>query len=318
MQHLLKDCFSMKKIIFIALIIITCLTLVFIFRPTPKVKTLFGVVGYTPLGFPNASVEQMSQYFEDINKNTQVYGINAGIVEAEQLAAISTRNINKPIVMVLGSEDIKSIDNIRSILKDNPNIKYLGLGNEVNLIYTEDVTKFEEYLSDYSNSHRLIKAEFQNVKIFPVFQYESLIGKAKMMGKEFQNNSNLITRFGSQIDLIGLTLYPHFDYEKPMDIPANYFADILNYNLPIGITETSWPSEVKAFGNDLSYLNTDESEQKDFIKWINSVDKTNIEFINWLFLNDIQQNNQAFKGSALRDTRGSEKEAFAEWKKLLE
>lgn len=307
----------MKKLLIVVAIALL-IGLIILLKPSKKEETLFGIVGYTPIGFPSASVDQMTQYFKDINNYTQIYGINASIVDAEQLAALSSRNINEPIVMVLGADDIKSTDKIRSIIKNNPNIKYLGLGNEVNLLFIVDSLKFEEYLIDYSNAYRILKPEFNNLKIFPVFQYESLIGKGKMLGKESTNSVNLITRFGSQIDLIGLTLYPHFDFDKPTNITSNYFADILNYNLPIGITETSWPSEVRAFNGDLEYLNTNNQEQTEYVTWVNSLDKGKIAFVNWLFLNDIQQNNQAFKGSGLRDTRGIEKEAFVEWKKLVQ
>ncbi len=306
----------MKKLLLISLAVILLIILSFILKPSSSTKTLFGIVGYTPVGFPNAGVEEMSQYFKDINQYSNVYGINSELTEAEQLAALFTRNISKPLILVLGYKDVSSTEKIINILKENPNVKYLGLGNEVNLIFKEDETLFDSYLANYLSSYDKIKAINNHVKIFPVFQYEALIGKGKIMGGENQSNIELINRFAKKIDLIGLTLYPHFDYATPQDIPTNYFEDILRFNLPIGVTETSWPSSVNAFSGDLAYLNTTTQEQKDYVGWINMQDKNKFEFINWLFLNDIDQNNQAFKGSALRDKNGISKPSFDEWIKL--
>ena len=140
-----------------------------------------------------------------------------------------------------------------------------------------------------------------------------------MFGEEFEDTTTILKDWEDIVDFYGFTLYPHFDYATPSQIPEDYFNPIKQItDKDFAITETTWPSELIDFNIEYEDFNSSEQEQKDYLDWLVKFNTTyNPKFINWLFLNDIEFGNTAFTGAALRHADGSPKIIMNEWAKLV-
>lgn len=273
-------------------------------------RTLSGISGFTPLGFPQSNESQINDFFETINSTQDIYGVHSSLANSGILG-LTTNKSNLPIELVIDYSDAQDVDKIKDILNKYKSIQYLAIGNEVNLLEAKDSEAFNLFVTNYINAYDILKSDFPNLKIYTTFQYEALVGKAYLTGIKYENNLNLLKRFDGKLDLIGITLYPHFDYDIPSDIPLNYFDELYKSGLKIAVTETGWPSNISGLSD--SRFNTNEKEQEDYAKWVKALPSEKFEFINWIFLNDISQEATAFDGIGLRDINGKAKPALDIW-----
>jgi hypothetical protein len=319
-------------VVAITCILITVILLIsFKFNPTREEVTnndektvllengkTFGYTGFTPVGFPIYTKKQIGEYWETISNSANIYGINTNL-ENTGLIKLADANLDLPLVLVISHEDLDDMDKINKILDDTPSILFLGIGNEINILKSSSPDEYANFYSKAKIEFANIKKLHPNIQIFTVFQYESLIGKAYLTGIDYGDQTQLIKDWEDYVDFLGFTVYPHLNYASPQDIPLDYFSKITAItNKEFAITETSWPSDINIFNGPNAKYNTDQSEQLEYIEWI---DKMNREyepiFINWLFLNDIETNQELFKGAGLRDLNGDEKPAFSAYSALM-
>lgn len=149
--------------------------------------------------------------------------------------------------------------------------KYMFLGNEINDF--SDATEYGRFVTWYNANYADIKASNPNTKIGVVFQYEKLAGYEALNGGGSAQWSKLTDFDLDKLDVIGLTVYPFFNYANASSIPTTYFDDLYE-NLgdtykPLVITESGWPSEDDFSNPSLPQWNVTEAQQVTFVGNLN-------------------------------------------------
>ncbi|MDD5383177.1 MAG: hypothetical protein PHH60_05950 [Candidatus Margulisbacteria bacterium] len=166
------------------------------------------------------------------------------------------------------------------------NLKYLGLGIEVNVLSEKSPSDFDNFVSFFSEVYDAVKAGSPDTKVFTVFQLEKMKG---LNGGLFGGTNDpakaqwsLLDRF-PKTDLIVFTTYPCLIYKSPADIPADYYAEIQAHTTkPIAFTEIGWHSGATPEGWESS-----ETEQAEFVTtFFDLTNSLNKELIIWSFMYD--------------------------------
>lgn len=186
--------------------------------------------------------------------------------------------------------------------------KYFSLGNEINDYFYLHPEQLEDYLSLYDETHKTIKQESPETKVFVVFSYTHLIDNDQW---------DMVEQFDKRSDLIGLTSYPWKHFDNPEDIDSDYYERINQYtDKPIAFTEIGWISAKSA--------ESSEKEQAEFLtKFLELTKNVDKEMINWLFLHEAEL--EGFVGAitehetgtiALKNIDGSKKQVYDVWVEL--
>lgn len=210
--------------------------------------------------------------------------------------------------------------------------KYIALGIEVNVLYTNSPSEFKDFTNLYNEIYDKIKASSPNTKVFTIFQLEKMKGlNGGLFGGENDEEKAqwfLLKEF--KTDIIAFTTYPGLIYKNPSEIPEDYYSSIEtnieanlpeNYKqIPIAFTEIGWHSDASITGWESS-----EEEQAEVIKRFFEMTKalnkdadkeketdSNIEFFIWSFMYD-QNTIQPFDSMGLIDKEGNVKLAWKEW-----
>jgi len=197
--------------------------------------------------------------------------------------------------------------------------KYFCIGNEVDTYYWNcSHEDFDNYVSLVSESYDEIKAVSPDTKVFTVFRLDTI---------DSYNGWFLIEKFNkTKIDLFGFTSYPYMLgypgdawYEKPEDMPSNYYKRIIDYTgeKPIVFSEIGWTSSELLRGGS-------EQEQVEFLLWfLEHTKDIPLEIVSWLCLHDLrtvkEETNPEAKPNdyvGLRYINGTEKAVWIYWQTL--
>lgn len=307
-------------------------------QTTPSLK--FGLAGYFPASFPQSSAEQVVSFWQEANKYSSQLGIHLDWQDTDFLE-VASQEYDHNIVLVLGVQrasdwlqSAQAVQNkILAILAKNPKVKYLGLGNEVNLLAEKYPAEFPQFLEAYRLWYWETKQQYPAVKIFTTFQYESWRGEAKLMGGVETRDASweILSALSGYYDAVGITLYPYLDFSTPAEIPANYFDELMQLtNKPIVVTETGWISQ-SHFGGNLANLASQglagsEAEQVEFLGYLNDLPADRFELINWLGLHDFKDWRNVPVSAAetmvasvgLKLNSGETKTVWQDWQRLFE
>jgi hypothetical protein len=197
--------------------------------------------------------------------------------------------------------------------------KYLCLGNEIDTYYWNcSQADFDNYVSLVGETYDRVKAVSPETKVFVVFRLDTI---------DTYDGWFLIDRFNpDKLDLFGFTSYPHMlgypgppTYERPSDMPSDYYTRIMNYTgpRPIVFSEIGWTSSELLRGGS-------EQEQVDFLLWfLEHTSSMPLEIVSWLCLYDLRTPEEETDPNAmpndfvgLRYKNGTEKEIWAYWQAL--
>jgi hypothetical protein len=299
-----------------------------------------GISGFAPRDFPRFGFNDLLSFWSTIRQEAEVYGIHTDWKETAHIED-SAAELEIDFELVLGFQTPEDwttqvdafIEVAKELLRKYPQIRYLGIGNEINIEYEKSPEQFGEFIKAYKRIYSELKAQFPEVMIFTVFQYEAMKGEGYLTGFSALRDKQffLIDQLIDSIDLIALTFYPMLDYRTPAEIPSTYFDDVTAYGKKIAITETGWMSR-ETYGGLLKQLSDDgfagsETEQADYLKWLVAASQTtSFEFINWFHLHDPftwengdegAENFAAFDSISLHKNDGTEKQIWALWQELL-
>lgn len=144
------------------------------------------------------------------------------------------------------------------------NLKYLGLGIEVNTLAEKSPSDFNDFAAFFSEVYDAVKARSPNTKVFTVWQLEKMKGlNGGLFGgvnDPTKAQWDLLARFPKS-DLTVFTTYPCLIYKDPVEIPAGYYTEISSRTAKaVGFTEIGWYS-----GADIPSWESSETEQASFI-----------------------------------------------------
>ncbi|MCC7289643.1 hypothetical protein IT417_00075 [bacterium] len=346
----------MKRLIFWSLIALTILVVVGLFKNKSELENrdstlnnqstdviqpyLLGVSGYVPPHFPTPSPTETFNYWQELDEYAQIYGIHVDWKSIDTIDALASQT-SLPVELVLGfqrpEEWVSEIDalkvNIAQILNKHKHIKYLAIGNEINLLKTKYPNEFQYFIFMLKDISLYIKKTYPDVKFFVTFHYDSLRGKAFLMSKASDNKAqmDLIDKIEPYVDVIGFTVFPFMEYKTPDDIPEGYLTELSKYiSKPIVITETAWPTQSKFSAKNKALSDAgyawNESQQVGYYELLREKAGMlrDIEFINTIYLNDLRNYKQIsakeqplFDSLGIRYNDGSEKPASEKWKNWL-
>jgi hypothetical protein len=193
---------------------------------------------------------------------------------------------------------------------------YLFVGNEISFYWEQDSTDFYNWLNFYYQAYDSIKAHSPATMVGTVYNYEHLSGNGFQIGWNTPYWNSLFALDTSKIDILGITLYPFFEYQEAQDVPNNYILPIFNFwgNKPLAITETGWPTD-----SLLANWYCSPQQQVEYVNKLFSMieNHDNVEVVNWLFLYyliDISSNENKLAASiAMYDSLGNPQPALPLW-----
>ena len=197
---------------------------------------------------------------------------------------------------------------------------YVFLGNESDFYYEQDATDYARWITAYNTLYDAVKAASSNTRVGPVFNVEHMSGAGALTGWTTPFWSAIDSHDFSKIDIVGLTLYPWFQFSTASSVPSNYLDTVISHlnGKPFAITETGWPAE------NLGGLNpaweTSETAQQTYVARLASmVAGKNVAFVNWLFLYDMVDPGgsptewKLFGSVSLRQTDGTKRLSYSSW-----
>ncbi len=303
-----------------------------------SLSTKLGISGFFPANFPEHSKSNLENFWVLMDRYTTTHGVHIDWKDT-RLLDVTAENYNGEIVLVLGFQNPEEwlndkgafIVKIKDILKLYPDINYVGIGNEVNLLAESFPGQFSNFVSAYKDIYSELKEEYPNKIFFPTWQYERLIGAGYLMTgkKESKDQWEVVRQFDGVYDIFAITTYPYFDFTNPADVPENYLKPVLdNADVQLAITETGWMSRWE-FGGDLRPLTLQgytgsELEQDRYLAWllqrVYALD-TEFEFVNWVGLHDFSnwregdmpERQGLFDSIAFHYNDGTSKLAWLRW-----
>lgn len=190
----------------------------------------------------------------------------------------------------------------------------LGIGNEINMLATDDPAGFERWVAAWPVLVDAVRQVAPDTKVVPVFQYEWLLGlRGGVFGRETTEPQwDLLDRF-PDADAIGVTSFPGLVHAEPEDLPDDYYRRIsAQTDLPVFITETGWPAR----GDGLA-LPGSESAQAAFVERMSDLlDGSSVEIVIWPFVYDTLVEQPAFASYGLRRDDGTPRPAWHGWVEL--
>lgn len=190
------------------------------------------------------------------------------------------------------------------------NIKYMGIGVEVNYFKSHNGNGFNRFLILYEKSYDAIKAASPGTQIFTVFQLEQIKGRNDGLfgGSKQEPEWGIMDSFPKN-DLAVFTTYPGLIFKNPSDIPEDYYSEISQKtSKPIAFSEIGWQSK------GVQGWESSEEKQSEFINRFFILAKPlKPKFLIWSFLYD-QKIKDPFGSSGLFKNDGTEKSGWKSWK----
>lgn len=191
--------------------------------------------------------------------------------------------------------------------------RYLGLGNELNLVESRDAAEFEQTIALWDAALPVVRQHSPQTEVFVTFQYEWLQGRRDGWFGSTNDPATaqwqLLDRFEGA-DAIGITSYPGLVVDHPSDLEGDYYAQLAEYvDLPVIITESGWSSNA-----DTLPLAGSEAEQVAFVELLaGQVALLDIRALVWTFVFSTQVDEPAFADMGLWTDDGSARPAWAAW-----
>ncbi|TAK04754.1 hypothetical protein EPO33_02030 [Patescibacteria group bacterium] len=191
---------------------------------------------------------------------------------------------------------------------------FIGLGNEINREYDDKTLR--SFAELFTETRAAVKQSAPDAQVFPVFQYEWLLGRRGGLygGKDDPSKAQweLLALF-PDADLIAFTFYPALAFKEPSDIPADYFSQVRSHtNKRIAVTETGWFRQGAGGGWE-----SDAKEAADYVRRLPElVGGADPRFVVWSFLYDQAAAPRPFGSAGLLGAGQTTSPAWEAWKEI--
>lgn len=192
------------------------------------------------------------------------------------------------------------------------------IGNEINFYLSMDSTDYSNFKSFYNMAYDTVKFYSPGTQVGTIFNYEHLAGKGSLTGWNTPHWNALTDLDTSKMDMIGITLYPFFNYQYAHLIPGNYLDPLIakTGNKKIRITETGWPAD-STFSSAPWACSASEQVSYSHYLFDSIVPGKNISSINWLFLNYLMSSAndgyKIFRSVSMRDSLDNDRPVKPYW-----
>lgn len=122
-------------------------------------------------------------------------------------------------------------------------IAFLALGIELDHFAEDDPQNYTLFVAWWKEAYAAVKAASPHTHVFPVFQYERLIGlKGGLYGgvNDMDDSWHLVDDFPDR-DMTGFTTYPGLVYKDPKEVPDDHYDAIQEHvEGDVAFTEIGW------------------------------------------------------------------------------
>lgn len=192
--------------------------------------------------------------------------------------------------------------------------RFLFLGNEIEgfrLKATKD--EWAAWVSEFKETRDAVKTVSPDTLVFTTFNYERLKGLGRKNGWKNAAQWQALEDFKGVADAVGFTTYPYFEYDKPGDIPADYYAEIKkHWSGPVVFTEIGWLSL-----NSGPYRGSEQDQAAFVRRFFELTRELDVRYAAWLFLHDLIKAPPAFVGIGLRSKDGTPRAAEKAWQETV-
>lgn len=310
----------------------------------PSAVTVFGVAGLVRPHAPSTSAADAEAMYRSLAETGGALGVytnwadrrdTEGKVPAVVPAAFAAAKQYSfgPLVIALGvaadaggtgmkstidwgsTQRERFLATITQIARDH-RPRFLAIGVETNRLWLTDRTAFDGFARGYADAYDAVKRVSPDTKVFTIFQLELMRGHAtRMTGRDDEPQWDLLERFAGRLDLLGLTTYPFLQYQRPSDIPEDYYSDAARrLRAPVAFTEIGWPSARPT--SAVAAYDASPDAQAEFVDRFFALTATTRPAIAlWSFPFELGAPSSLFDSVAIRGADGAAKPALAAWQR---
>ncbi|MFV1971438.1 MAG: hypothetical protein ACC683_10620, partial [Acidimicrobiia bacterium] len=237
---------------------------------------------------------------------TMIVGEERGLIPAIGISANDFKTLIRPLDEATRADYLGRLEEFLEVYQP----RYLGIGNEVNTVATENPDEYEVLVDLFADAAAIVEATSPETILYPVFQYEWLIGRrGGIFGRENRPEDEQWSLLDGYPDAeaIGITTYPGLVFSDPDEIPPDYYGAIAdNTDLPIVFTEMGWQSG----GGPPGYEGSDEQQARFISRFDELTVDLDVLVAIWPFIFDTQVDIVPFDSMGLRRPDGSPRPAW--------
>lgn len=118
---------------------------------------------------------------------------------------------------------------------------YLAIGVEVNMLYARNRAQFDAFVSLYAEAYEAAKEARPEMKVFPTFQLEDLLGEADEIHAP---HWEVLIPFTGKMDAFAISTYPFRNHTTVSEIREDYYTQLQqHWEGEIIVSETGYSSE---------------------------------------------------------------------------
>lgn len=185
-------------------------------------------------------------------------------------------------------------------------VPYLCLATEINFLAFGDIEEYVTFAHVYKKLHAEVKKISPRTRVFVSFQWDFFHDMRHREPRKIQEHAKLIRIFEPELDAIALTSYPGSRFNRPEEIPQDYYSRIFDYagrDKPVVFMEIGWPSTGRG----------SETSQAAFTQRLPGLmSGVKPEIVAWSLLHDVRhpELGSELSSTGLLTTEGRAKPAF--------
>ncbi len=196
----------------------------------------------------------------------------------------------------------------------NYNPDYLAVGVEINMLWSRSPEQFQGFLQAYIQLYDAVKTIRPNIRIFPTFQLEDLLGE---LTQRRPPQWEALDAFGDRIDALAISTYPYLSSSIRLvrEIPEDYYRQLRErYPGEILISEAGYAS---ATIEGHSWVGSQREQEQFLDRLLTDAEAYGFHTVVWAAERDPAQSRQGgaavLNDIGLRFSDGSNKLAWTLW-----
>ncbi len=192
--------------------------------------------------------------------------------------------------------------------------EYLVLGVEINMLRARSPEQFRGFLQAYRRAYDAVKSIRPDIKVFPTFQLEDLLGQ---LTQQHPPQWEAVEAFGRRLDVLAISTYPYLSSAIRLvrEIPAGYYSQLRDrFAGEILISEAGYAS---ATIEGHSWVGSEREQEQFLRRLLEDAEANGFGAVVWVAERDPMQSRQGgaavLNDVGLRFSDGADKIAWAVW-----
>ncbi len=192
--------------------------------------------------------------------------------------------------------------------------EYLVLGVEINMLRARSPEQFRGFLQAYRRAYDAVKSIRPDIKVFPTFQLEDLLGQ---LTQQHPPQWEAVEAFGRRLDVLAISTYPYLSSAIRLvrEIPAGYYSQLRDrFAGEILVSEAGYAS---ATIEGHSWVGSEREQEQFLRRLLDDAEANGFGAVVWVAERDPMQSRQGgaavLNDVGLRFSDGADKIAWAVW-----